>query len=1333
MAIRDYIVTLRNCRSIQQRRRRQRIGFFRPLLEQLEGRRMLAAAFAEFIDPNPNPGNQFGQSVVPLSTGNVVITSPFDDAGGTDAGAVYLFNGATGDLISTLTGSSDIDNIGLNAGGFGGVTALTNGNFVVSSLNWDLDATNTNVGAVTFGNGTTGISGVISVANSLIGSRTNDMSSGALVTPLTSGNYAVRNTRWDLNASTEDVGAVSFGDGTTGVSGAISAVNSLIGSTSFDRVGSTVTALSNGNYVVTSSIWNVPGGTLEVGAVTFANGTTGITGSVSTGNSLTGSRASDRVGSDGVTALPNGNYLVRSSDWDLDATKTDVGAVTFGNGSVGSTGAVSTANSLVGSSIGDSVGLAANGGIRILSNGNYVVGSGFWSLDATHTQVGAVTFGNATTGVVGPISAANSLVGSTSDDFVGSAGVVALTNGNYVVVSNVWDLDATHTNVGAITWGNGTTGVKGAVSAANSLVGSTTDDALGFNGSGGVVALTNGNYVVYSPLWDLDATTTDVGAATFGNGTTGISGAVTSANSLTGSKSNDKVSANGRVLPLSNGNYVVRSGDWNLDATTTRAGAVTFANGTTGIVGVVSSANSLVGSTIDQRVGNNAAALTNGNYVVANTGFDFDATTKDIGAIVLGSGTTGITGTVSSGGSLTGSTHLDNVGSGNVTALMNGNYVVSSPLWDLNPATTNVGAVTFGNGALGTNGVVSSVNSLVGSKTTDSVGTSGTVTPLPNGNFVVRSALWDNGALVNAGAVTFGHGTTGVVGPITTANSAIGEAASSSLQTVVLDDVNGNFFAIFLAEGGGRVRVGSQVDGFAESGMTLGNQIWIDGNGNSTYEMGQDFVLSNIAITLFQGNGTTVVDTTTTDSLGRYEFTDLLPGDYIVRVDAANFGVSGPLNGARSLPGALDPDTNINHDDNGVDNANPATNGIRSLAITLAFGTEPFGAGNNTNFSLDFGFSSVPTPILNPIGAATGVQPTLSWQPVPGAARYEVWFSRRYPNALRLYLDSNVTTNMWTVPSALAPAFYRYWVRALDANSHSSPWSSFQGFQVRPTLVSPLAGTFTNPPTFQWSPIPFASSYELFLETTAGSQMIPMIAGTSYTPSSPLPMGDVQWWIRATGAPDGAGWSLAGNANSTPRAFVTGPASSASTTPTFTWTLVPGAGKYILHVELLGNPGFAVIRQENLVTTQFTPAAPLAPGAYRAWVKAINGATNSFATAQWSNAFDFTVVAAEPDSVTPENLVGDAILVSVPRLLLPVTELHFRHHASSNEGNERATVPLNAAVTDAEADAPILNLASPVTLVTQSPPSSGNVWEELAPWLLDAVMEQPKLLAEMLN
>ena len=61
-----------------------------------------------------------------------------------------------------------------------------------------------------------------------------------------------------------------------------------------------------------------------LGAVTFGSGTTGVVGPVSAANSLVGTTANDRVGSFGVTPLEGGNYVVRSPDWDNGAA-TDVG------------------------------------------------------------------------------------------------------------------------------------------------------------------------------------------------------------------------------------------------------------------------------------------------------------------------------------------------------------------------------------------------------------------------------------------------------------------------------------------------------------------------------------------------------------------------------------------------------------------------------------------------------------------------------------------------------------------------------------------------------------------------------------------------------------------------------------------------------------------------------------------------------------------------------------------------------------------------------------------------------------------------------------------------
>ncbi len=208
-----------------------------------------------------------------------------------------------------------------------------------------------------------------------------------------------------------------------------------------------------------------------------------------------------------------------------------------------------------------------------MSNGNYVVSSYYWTNGAA-TQAGAATWGNGTSGISGVVSASNSLVGSTAYDYVGEGGIVALSNGNYVVRSYNWSNGAA-TQAGAATWGSGTSGIVGVVSASNSLVGSKSGDRVG---NGGITALSNGNYVVRSYYWD-NGGIVNAGAATWGSGTSGIVGVVSASNSLVGSKSGDRV-GNGGIVALSNGNYVVSSSYWDNGAATD-AGAATWGSGHT--------------------------------------------------------------------------------------------------------------------------------------------------------------------------------------------------------------------------------------------------------------------------------------------------------------------------------------------------------------------------------------------------------------------------------------------------------------------------------------------------------------------------------------------------------------------------------------------------------------------------------------------------------------------------------------------------------------------------------------------------------------------------------
>ncbi len=630
------------------------------------------------------PGDQVGSNgVTVLTNGNYIVDSPSWGSGGVDnagKGAVTWVNGINGNTFDEQGVISSANSlVGSTAGdkaGSGNITELTNGNYVVSSPDWGSGGVDdAGKGAATWGDGTTGISGEISSANSLVGSMAYDrVSIDFGVRELTNGNYVVCSPWWASGGvgTSTGKGAVTWGNGTTGISGVVSSANSLVGSTSGDRVGFYLHVLTNGNYVAPSSLWDKPAepgvdAVIDVGAVTWGDGTNGTTkGVVSSANSLVGSTPGDYVGQYGITELSNGNYVVPSASWGGS-----VGAVTWGNGATGISGEISSANSLVGSTAGDNTG---SGYITALTNGNYVVSSTLWD-NGGITDAGAVTWGNGTTGISGEISSANSLVGSTASDQVGSGGITALTNGNYVVRSNLWDNGDTM-DVGAVTWGNGAAGINGPVTLANSLVGSTASDQVGNNG---VTALTNGNYVVSSTLWD-NGGITDAGAVTWGNGAAGINGPVTLANSLVGSTASDQVGSGG-IMALTNGNYVVSSTLWD-NGGTTDAGAVTWGNGAAGINGPVTLANSLVGSTASDQVGNNGVTvLTNGNYVVSSTLWDnSDAT--NAGAVTWGNGGTGINGAVTLLNSLVGSTASDQVGSTGITELTNGSALVRSKSWD---------------------------------------------------------------------------------------------------------------------------------------------------------------------------------------------------------------------------------------------------------------------------------------------------------------------------------------------------------------------------------------------------------------------------------------------------------------------------------------------------------------------------------------------------------------------------------------------------------------------------------------------------------------------------
>ncbi len=155
--------------------------------------------------------------------------------------------------------------------------------------------------------------------------------------------------------------------------------------------------------------------------------------------------------------------------------------------------------------------------------------------------------------------------------------------------------------------------------------------------------------------------------------------------------------------------------------------------------------------------------------------------------------------------------------------------------------------------------------------------------------------------------------------------------------------------------------------------VALGNRVWIDdgtggGTANNGIIDGGEAGVANVTVELRNSSDDSLVATTTTDASGYYQFDMLYPGTYYVSIPATEFQPGGDLETYYSSQGNGTNETSDETvDENGIDDANPALNGIQSIDYTLTPGAEVTGEAQtnytgvlddaNVNFTADFGFT----------------------------------------------------------------------------------------------------------------------------------------------------------------------------------------------------------------------------------------------------------------------------------------------------------------------------------------------------------------------------------------
>ena len=197
-------------------------------------------------------------------------------------------------------------------------------------------------------------------------------------------------------------------------------------------------------------------------------------------------------------------------------------------------------------------------------------------------------------------------------------------------------------------------------------------------------------------------------------------------------------------------------------------------------------------------------------------------------------------------------------------------------------------------------------------------------------------------------------------------------------------------------------------------------------------------------------------------------------------------------------------------------------------------------------------------------------RPTLKWNAVNGAAKYEVYRARSQNGNYSKY--STQTSTGYTNSTYLTSgSTYYYKVRALDANGTAGPWSDVVAVTCRLGLTAPSVtggNDSQGRPTLTWKAVTGAAKYEVYRARSMNGDYIKYSTQTStgYTNSAYLTSGSMYYYkVRALDANGTAGaWSSIVSVTykqTLPAPTVTG-GNDAQGRPTLTWKAVTGAAKY---------------------------------------------------------------------------------------------------------------------------------------------------------------------------
>lgn len=402
--------------------------------------------------------------------------------------------------------------------------------------------------------------------------------------------------------------------------------------------------------------------------------------------------------------------------------------------------------------------------------------------------------------------------------------------------------------------------------------------------------------------------------------------------------------------------------------------------------------------------------------------------------------------------------------------------------------------------------------------------------------------------------------------------------------------------------------------------------------------------------------------------------------------------------------------------------------------------------------SYTYTWSALPQ-LRTPLDTQSGVTDVVfSWDPVPGAATYELQVSPNGDFANNVTLDAKgLMSTRYSPATTLDNGSYFWRVQASDSSGNKGGWSaqfSFtRGWADRPTEIAPVwdknnptAIPYVSELTLSWTPVDHASYYEVWVGTdvnfsqgtytncfTNRTQVTPyaVVSGSDPAPGGcTIPIHDLTlyyWKVRGMdgGRPVTGLWSEVDGASTwrfiyeTPQITQLAPADSATVqTPVLSWSPVANVERY--QVSIYKSNKTTLAKQVTTYATTYTPdALNPADGPFYWYVQTIDGTGNTSGIPAPGSWWSFSLTAPTTDtSMAILNPPDASTSVRMPSIQwMPYTGAAYYKVWYGPAGGAYFATPLSGStqLTFAAYTYPSLTLAAGTYKFTVEAFDSGNV------------------------